>query len=70
MAPFALVYLHGARDLLAERMGHRPGHFMPASLLDSQLATLEPPADDEHALSFDVAGSVREIVSSAAEALA
>lgn len=32
---------------LARRMEHRPGHFMPVTLLDSQLATLEPLADDE-----------------------
>jgi gluconokinase len=65
-----LVYLHGDRELLAERMGHRPGHFMPASLLDSQLATLEPPADDEHAFSFDVAEPVDAIADAAAGALA
>lgn len=41
------VYLHGPRDLLAKRMTTRTGHFMPVSLLDSQLATLEPPGADE-----------------------
>ncbi|WP_337003902.1 MULTISPECIES: gluconokinase [unclassified Microbacterium] len=35
------------RDLLAERLSSRPGHFMPVSLLDSQLQTLEPLGDDE-----------------------
>jgi gluconokinase len=34
-------------ELLRERVQHRPGHYMPASLLDSQLATLEPLRDDE-----------------------
>jgi gluconokinase len=34
-------------DLIRERIEHRTGHYMPASLLDSQLATLEPLADDE-----------------------
>jgi len=65
----ALVYLHGDPALLAERMGHRPGHFMPASLLESQLATLEPPAPDEHALSYDVASPVDDIVRDAARRL-
>lgn len=37
------VWLHGPRELIAERMQARPGHFMPPSLLDSQLDTLEPP---------------------------
>ena len=40
------VHLHGARDLLAARMTARPGHYMPPSLLDSQLATLELPGAD------------------------
>ena len=39
--------LDGSRALLESRVGHRRGHFMPASLLDSQLATLEPLAADE-----------------------
>ena len=34
-------------DLIGERLAHRTGHYMPASLLESQLATLEPLADDE-----------------------
>jgi gluconokinase len=37
------VWLDPPRAVLAERMAHRPGHFMPPALLDSQLATLEPP---------------------------
>ena len=41
------VHLHGSRELLAERMGARTGHFMPTALLDSQLATLEEPGEDE-----------------------
>lgn len=41
------VFLNGSRALLESRMQHRAGHFMPASLLDSQLATLEPLAPDE-----------------------
>jgi gluconokinase len=56
-----LVYLHGSRELLAERMGHRD-HFMPVALLDSQLETLEEPAADEHALAYDIGRSVDDIV--------
>jgi gluconokinase len=37
------VWLDPPREVLADRMAHRPGHFMPPALLDSQLATLEPP---------------------------
>jgi gluconokinase len=39
-----------ARSVLAERLAQRRGHFMPASLLDSQLATLELPGPDEDAI--------------------
>lgn len=56
------VHLHGTRELLDERMNARPGHFMPPSLLDSQLATLEPLQDDEAGVVLDIALSVEEIV--------
>ena len=49
-----LVHLTGARDKLLERTTQRSGHYMPASLLDSQLATLEPPEAEENALTFDI----------------
>jgi gluconokinase len=42
-----LVYLDGSHELIAQRMAARHGHFMPAALLDSQFATLEPPEADE-----------------------
>jgi carbohydrate kinase (thermoresistant glucokinase family) len=44
----ALVYLKGSKDLIASRMAVRKDHFMPPALLDSQFATLEEPAEDEH----------------------
>lgn len=58
----AFVHLHGTRELLTERMNSRPGHFMPASLLDSQLATLEPLQDDETGAVVDIAKPVEDIV--------
>src|SRR5262249_33095272 len=48
------VHLSGTREELAARLGARSGHFMPPSLLDSQLADLEPPAPDEQALTIDI----------------
>jgi gluconokinase len=47
------VHLTGGAELLAERMHCRSGHYMPVSLLPSQLATLEPLADDEGGLVLD-----------------
>jgi gluconokinase len=46
-----IVLLHGDPALLQQRLEQRRGHFMPASLLDSQLATLESPSD---ALRIDI----------------
>jgi gluconokinase len=45
--PLHFLHLAGDRAILAQRMAERPGHYMPVSLLDSQLATLEPPGPDE-----------------------
>ncbi|GAA6015145.1 hypothetical protein JCM11491_000481 [Sporobolomyces phaffii] len=41
------VYLQGTRPLLLNRMQHRPGHFMKATMLDSQLATLQEPHETD-----------------------
>lgn len=41
------VWIDGDFDLIADRMRHRTGHFMPESLLRSQFDTLEPPTSDE-----------------------
>lgn len=57
-----LIFLHGSRELLAARIAARTGHYMPPSLLDSQLAALEAPHADEAALAFDVALSPQQIV--------
>lgn len=48
------VHLHGARHLLEARLQRRSGHYMPASLLQSQLDTLEPPQPDEAILGLDI----------------
>lgn len=55
------VHVHGSHELLSERMHHREGHFMPASLLDTQLATLEPLGADEYGQVFDISGQPTEI---------
>lgn len=57
-----LVHLRGDRETLAARLAARRGHFMPASLLDSQLATLEQPTVDERAITVGIDSSAEEIV--------
>jgi gluconokinase len=64
-----LVYLNGPASLLAERLAHRQGHYMPPSLLQSQLETLEPPQADEHALCADVSQTPAAIVAELAKQL-
>lgn len=64
------VYLEGSRALLMKRMGERKGHFMPASLLDSQLATLEVPTSEPGAVTVDIDGTVDGIAATALEGLA
>ena len=60
-----LVHLVGSRELLATRLAARRGHYMPASLLDSQLATLEPPGPDERAITLDIAAATDTLVQDA-----
>ena len=57
-----IVHIHGSRALLAERMAARVHRYMPASLLASQLDTLEPPQPDENTVTVDAAESVEHIV--------
>jgi gluconokinase len=57
-----LVHLTGSPALLAERITARPGHYMPPTLLPSQLATLESPGADEHAITLDVAAATDDLV--------
>jgi gluconokinase len=49
-----LVYLKGSKELIAQRLKARHGHFMPPSLLDSQFATLEEPGSDESPIVLSV----------------
>jgi gluconokinase len=60
------VHLAGSRETIARRQASRPGHFMPASLLDSQFAILEPLGPEEHGVAIDVDQSVDAIVDEAA----
>jgi gluconokinase len=48
------VHLQGSESVLMQRMQQRPTHYMPPSLLQSQLAILESPEADEASLTLDV----------------
>jgi carbohydrate kinase (thermoresistant glucokinase family) len=60
-----VVHLAGDRAMLAVRLAARQGHYMPASLLDSQLATLETPDPDERAVTLDAGAPTDTLVQSA-----
>ena len=65
----AFVFLKGSRELLMSRMAAREGHFMPVSLLDSQLATLEDPSNEPGVVTVDIDASIEAIVASALDGL-
>jgi carbohydrate kinase (thermoresistant glucokinase family) len=56
-----LVYLRGSREVMADHLAKRSGHFMPASLLQSQIDTLEEPGPDEDPLIIDVGPPASEV---------
>lgn len=63
------VHLHGSEELLASRLGGRAGHFMPPTLLPSQLATLEPLEPDEDGVVVDIDADIHTIAERAITAL-
>ncbi|MBV2143217.1 gluconokinase [Falsochrobactrum sp. TDYN1] len=61
------IFLDGSFEVLHEHMGHRTGHFMPVSMLESQLATLESPVGEPLVFRADVADPIMAIVSQSLE---
>lgn len=64
------VFIEGTRDVLMDRMSKRAGHFMKASMLDSQLSTLETPIGEESVVVVSVEDSTEDQVRIAKEGLA
>ncbi|GAA4326537.1 gluconokinase [Klenkia terrae] len=56
------AHIDTPREVLEQRLRERKGHYMPGSLLDSQLATLEPLADDEPGHAYTGQGSAQQTV--------
>jgi gluconokinase len=61
-ASVRLVFLHGDRELIAERLAGRHAHFMPSSLLKSQFDALEAPQEDENPLIVSIDATPDAIV--------
>jgi beta-N-acetylhexosaminidase len=71
MAPDTVfLHLHGSKEVLGSRLEGRSGHFMPAALLESQLATLEPLEADEAGITVDIAAPVGQVVTEALAGIA
>jgi len=66
----AFVHLRGSRELVAARLAARSGHYMPPSLLDSQLALCEELAADERGVAVDITPPAAEVAAAALAALA
>lgn len=65
----AFVFLDGSKTLLTKRMGSREGHFMPTSLLESQLATLERPDQEAGVVVVNIDNTPSEITDLAIDGL-
>ena len=63
------VFLKGSQELLSRRMGERKGHFMPTSLLQSQLATLESPEGEAGVVTVEIDATLDRIVADAVAGL-
>jgi carbohydrate kinase (thermoresistant glucokinase family) len=63
------VHLRGERAVLEERLAQRRGHYMPSTLLESQLQTLEPPSADEQPLELDITEPPEALAQRAAQFL-
>jgi gluconokinase len=63
-ADVEFLHLSGSPEVIGKRQASRPGHFMPASLLESQFRTLEPLEPDERGIVIDVDQNIDSIVES------
>lgn len=66
---FRLVYLDTDPDLARRRVGNRPGHYFPTSLVDSQFAALEPPGPEEDPIRLDAGADLSVNVEAVVRAL-
>lgn len=66
-APGRTIFVHltGTEELLSQRLNSRAGHFMPPTLLPSQLATLEQLDADEDGIALDIAADVATLADQA-----
>ncbi|WP_337879553.1 gluconokinase, GntK/IdnK-type [Rheinheimera sp.] len=56
------VYLKGSAELLSQRLAERKNHFMPESMLASQLATMQEPEQEADVLILDISQSREQLL--------
>lgn len=67
--PMRFLFLRGGRELVAERLAGRGGHFMPASLIDSQFEALQEPRDEADVATLDIDTAPARLLARALAAL-
>lgn len=70
LLPPSFVFLTGSHACLSQRMAGRSGHFMPAALLDSQLATLESPEGEPGVVTVEIDQEAGKVLQDALAGLA
>lgn len=60
--PMRFVFLHASPGVIAARLAMRSDHFMPATLLASQLDALQPPCAERDVVAVDVSGSPTQVL--------
>ncbi|WP_431285096.1 gluconokinase [Humitalea sp. 24SJ18S-53] len=68
-ADIRFLHLTGSAELIIARQAARTGHFMPASLIASQFATLEQPETEVDVINLDVGSEPPAIIANAISAL-
>jgi len=68
--PVFFVHLDGPKELIAKRMATRAGHYMPTTLLDSQISTLESLSEDEFAAKLDLSQPLEDLLDACGEVIA
>lgn len=65
-----VIELSAPRDVLVERLANRPDHIVPVSVLDSQLASVEPLDDDEFGAVVDASGHPEDVADTVLDTVA
>ncbi len=56
------IYLEADREAMRRRVARRRGHYMPASLVDSQFAALEPPDGEADVIAVAATGDLKTVI--------